>query len=50
MSEATENTLKVLSWYYERGQSKTSYIKKEVVNVYLDQIVETLHKLENVFR
>ena len=31
-----------------RGQSKTSYTKKEVVNVYLDQNVETLHKVEKI--
>ena len=48
MSEETENTLEVVSWYYNRGQSKTSYTKKEVVNVYLDQNVETLHKVEKI--
>ena len=50
MSEGSENTLEVLSWYCNRGQSKTSYTKKEVVNVYLDQNVATLHKLEKKFR
>ena len=50
MSEETENTLEVVSWYYNRGQSKTSYTEIKVVNVYLDQNVETIHKLEKIPR
>ena len=50
MSEETENTREVVSWYYNRGQSKTSYTKIKVVNVYLDQNVETIHKLEKIPR
>ena len=46
MSEETENSLEVVIWYYNIGQSKTSYTKKEVVNVYLDQNVET--KVEKI--
>ena len=48
MGEETENSLEVVIWYYNIGQSKTSYTKKEVVNVYLDQNVETLHKVEKI--
>ena len=43
MSEETENTFEVVSWYYKRGRSKrpkTSHTKKEVVTVYFDQSVE----------
>ena len=50
MSEETENTREVVSWYYNRGQSKTSYTEIKVVNVYLDQNVETIHKLEKIPR
>ena len=46
MGEETENSLEVVIWYYNIGQSKTSYTKKEVVNVYLDQNVET--KVEKI--
>ena len=46
MSEETENSFEVVIWYYNIGQSKTSYTKKEVVNVYLDQNVET--KVEKI--
>ena len=48
MSDDTEKTLKVVSWYYKKGQSKTSYTKKEVVNIYLEQNVVSLHKLEKI--
>ena len=48
--EESENTVEVVSWYYNRGQSNTSYTKKEVFNIYLDQNVETLHKLDKIPR
>ena len=46
MSEETEISLEVVIWYYNIGHLKTSYTKKEVVNVYLDQNVET--KVEKI--
>ena len=49
MSEKTENTFEVVSWYHEKGLSKAPYTKREVANIYLDKNVETLHKLEKVF-
>ena len=50
MSEESENTLEVVSWYYKRGQSNISYTKKKVFKIYLDQNVETPHKLDKIPR